>query len=81
LVVNDKKITVNIDDYPNAKRYLEGHRIQLESREYLKKANRYWYEIWVPQNPALWKNRKIIFRDIVETPQFWLDESGAIVNG
>jgi tRNA1(Val) A37 N6-methylase TrmN6 len=81
MVKDDKKVTVNINDYPNAKRYLEGYREQLESREYLKKANRYWYEIWVPQNPILWKNKKIIFRDIVEKPQFWLDESGAIVNG
>jgi hypothetical protein len=81
MVQDNKKITVNINDYPNAKKYLEGYKERLESREYLKKANRYWYEIWVPQNPVLWKNKKIIFRDIVEKPQFWLDESGAIVNG
>jgi tRNA1(Val) A37 N6-methylase TrmN6 len=81
IVKDNKKITVNINDYPNAKKYLEIYREQLESREYLMKANRYWYEIWVPQNPLLWKNKKIIFRDIVEKPQFWLDETGAIVNG
>jgi hypothetical protein len=80
-VKDNTKVTANINDYPNAKKYLESHRVQLESREYLKKSNRYWYEIWVPQNPLLWKNRKVIFRDIVEVPQFWLDDSGAIVNG
>jgi tRNA1(Val) A37 N6-methylase TrmN6 len=81
LVKDNKKITIDINDYPNAKKYLESYKEQLESREYLKKANRYWYEIWVPQNPVLWKKKKIIFRDIVEKPQFWFDESGAIVNG
>jgi tRNA1(Val) A37 N6-methylase TrmN6 len=80
-IKDNRKVTININDYPNTKKYLEGYREQLESREYLKKANRYWYEIWVPQNPILWKNKKIVFRDIAEKPQFWLDESGAIVNG
>ena len=47
----------------------------------MKKANRNWYEIWVPQNPDAWKHRKIVFRDISEKPQFWLDETGAVVNG
>ena len=46
-----------------------------------KKAKRNWYEIWVPQNPESWEHRKIVFRDISEKPQFWLDETGAIVNG
>ena len=27
------------------------------------------------------KKRKIVFRDISEQPEFWLDETGAIVNG
>jgi adenine-specific DNA-methyltransferase len=35
----------------------------------------------VPQNPDAWKHRKIVFRDISEQPEFWLDTSGAIVNG
>jgi hypothetical protein len=81
MIINNQKVTVNINDYPNTKKYLEKHKEQLEGREYIKKANRFWYEIWVPQNPALWKNRKIVFRDISEKPQFWIDESGAIING
>lgn len=44
-------------------------------------AGRSWYEIWVPQKPALWKQRKLIFPDISESPRFAVDESGAIVNG
>ena len=78
---NGKKVAVNLEMYPNSLCYLQKHREQLESREYVKKAGRNWFEIWVPQNPQSWKNRKIVFRDISEEPQFWLDDSGAVVNG
>lgn len=80
-VINGKKVAIDIEKYPKSKSYLELHYGQLAKRKYLKKAHRNWYEIWVPQNPAAWKNRKIVFRDISECPEFWLDESGAIVNG
>lgn len=79
--VNGKKTAFDIEKYPNARKYLYQHYEQLSSRSYVQKAHRNWYEIWVPQNPDSWKSRKIVFRDISETPQFWLDESGAIVNG
>ena len=79
--VNGKKTAYDIDNYPHAKEYLYQHYDQLSARSYVQKAHRNWYEIWVPQNPDSWKSRKIVFRDISETPQFWLDESGAIVNG
>ena len=35
----------------------------------------------MPQDPSAWEHRKIVFRDISEKPQFWLDESKAVVNG
>ena len=79
--INGKKTALNIDDYPNARDYLKQHYEQLASRKYLTQAKRNWYEIWVPQNPDSWKHRKIVFRDISEHPQFWIDDSGAIVNG
>jgi hypothetical protein len=53
----------------------------LESRQYVIKAKRNWYEIWVPQNPQQWILPKLVFRDIVDQPTFWIDFSGAIVNG
>ncbi len=80
-IENGKKIAIKLDKYPKAKAYLESHFEQLSGRSYVQKAHRNWYEIWVPQNPASWKNRKIVFRDISEQPEFWLDETGAIVNG
>lgn len=79
--VNGKKVAYDIEQYPKSKAYLMQHFDQLDGRNYVKKANRNWYEIWVPQNPDAWKHRKIVFRDISEKPQFWLDETGAIVNG
>lgn len=80
-VINGKKVAFDINEYPHSKAYLEEHYTQLAARNYVAKAKRNWYEIWVPQNPTAWSNRKIVFRDISERPEFWLDETGAIVNG
>jgi hypothetical protein len=57
------------------------HFDQLDSRNYLKKAKRNWYEIWVTQNPDLWSHRKIVFRDISEYPQFWYEPADTVING
>lgn len=78
---NGKRIAYDLDDYPNAKKYLVKHYEQLSGRKYVLNAHRNWYEIWVPQNPAFWEHRKIVFKDISKEPEFWLDETGAIVNG
>lgn len=78
---NGRRSVVEIDDYPRSKRYLEKHRPQLTGRKYVIEAGRRWYEIWVPQNPASWDHRKIVFRDISDTPQFWYDNTGSVVNG
>lgn len=80
-MLNGKKIALNLEEYPKTKAYLEQHYEQLAGRKYVKEAHRNWYEIWVPQNPAAWAKRKIVFRDISERPEFWLDETGAVVNG
>lgn len=79
--IDGKKQVVDIDKYPMAKKYLEENRERLEGRKYVIEAGRKWYEIWVPQDPALWERDKIVFRDISEEPMFWLDQSGAVVNG
>ena len=76
-----KRMVYDIDRFPNARKYLEKHRAELEKREYLLKANRIWYEYWVPQNPALWSLPKVVFPDISLYPRFCYDESGALVNG
>jgi SAM-dependent methyltransferase len=72
---------VPLESFERASRYLEEHRSRLESRSYVAKAGRAWYEIWVPQQPSSWPLPKLVFPDISEQPMFALDTSGAVVNG
>ncbi len=76
-----KRQAVDLSQYPRTRAYLKHHRMQLEGRQYIKKAGRQWYEIWVPQDPEAWQRPKLVFRDISKVPTFWMDLSGAIVNG
>ncbi|MFM9995536.1 MAG: Eco57I restriction-modification methylase domain-containing protein [Phycisphaerales bacterium] len=78
---DERKQAVDLDAYPQAKRYLEAHREKLESRRYVIESGRQWYEIWVPQQPLDWPHPKVVFPDIAEHPRFFLDTTGAIVNG
>lgn len=79
--VDGRRRTVDLTKYPRSRAYLEEHRATLEARQYVLDAGRRWYEIWVPQDPDLWKRPKLVFRDIVEQPAFWLDLDGSVVNG
>jgi len=76
-----RKVPVDLSQYPRAAKYLEGHRKQLEGRKYVRDAGRQWFEIWVPQDPSAWGKPKLVFRDISKEPTFWMDVSGAVVNG
>ena len=76
-----RKVAIELDCYPRAKQYLEGHRTLLEGRTYVIESGRKWYEIWVPQNPAAWPKPKLVFPDITEKPTFWMDLDGSVVNG
>ena len=78
---NGTRAVIRLDDYPRAKAYFEKYRKDLQSRRYLTKANRQWYEIWVPQDPSAWELPKIVFPDISPVPSFMYDVSGAIVDG
>lgn len=78
---NGKRQAVELSRHPISQRHLETHRDQLKGRSYVIAANRKWYEIWVPQNPALWEQPKLIFTDISEKPTCWIDLTGAVVNG
>jgi len=78
---NGKRYTFDLEYFPAAKKYLESHREQLSNRKYLIDAGRNWFELWVPQNPNLWKNPKLVFPDISTSPRFYFDESKRIVNG
>lgn len=72
---------VDLHEYPLAASYLADHRDRLAARDYVIRSGRQWYEIWVPQEPSGWAKPKIVFPDISDRARFFLDESGAIVNG
>ncbi|MGW0048710.1 Eco57I restriction-modification methylase domain-containing protein [Nocardia cyriacigeorgica] len=76
-----RRTLVDLADYPDTRAYLDAHADRLRSRRYVADGGREWYEIWVPQQPALWAAPKIVFPDISATARFALDRSGAIVNG
>jgi adenine-specific DNA-methyltransferase len=80
-VLDGKRSTVNLAEYPGSTAYLASHKERLIRRKYVIEAGRKWYEIWVPQNPDDWSRPKIVFPDIAEHPRFFLDASGAVVNG
>ena len=72
---------VDLQAFPLAAAYLETHRQRLAGRKYVADAGRDWFEIWVAHQPADWAKPKIVWPDISAQPRFFLDASGAIVNG
>lgn len=80
-VVDGQRQASDLSLYPKSKAYLEANRVALESRTYVTEGGRKWYEIWVPQDPAVWPLAKLVFRDISERPTFWMDLDGTVVNG
>lgn len=76
-----KRQVAELSEYPHMKDYLESFYSQLSSRTYVTKANRQWYEIWVPQDPSAWKRPKVVFPDISSNARFLIDDTGSIVDG
>ena len=76
-----KRTVVELKRYPRTQKYLQSHRQRLQGRKYVADSGRKWFEIWVPHQPADWAKPKIVWPDISEKPKFFLDSSGAIVNG
>jgi hypothetical protein len=81
LTIEGQRAVAELDRFPRSAAYLEQHRKTLEDRTYVLEAGRKWYEIWVPQAPEAWERPKLVFRDICETPTFWIDLDGSVVNG
>jgi hypothetical protein len=76
-----KKAAIDLDKNPRTLRYLDSHRSTLEARTYVMESGRQWFEIWVPQLPALWPVPKLVFPDISERPTFWMSLDGEVING
>jgi adenine-specific DNA-methyltransferase len=80
-LAKSKRTLLNLTFYPETMAYLNEHADRLKGRKYVIEGGREWYEIWVPQRPALWAIPKIVFPDISEHARFAYDKSGALVNG
>jgi hypothetical protein len=79
--MDGKRRPVDLSRYPCSNAYFTQHRDRLNQRQYLIDAGRAWYEIWVPHSPGEWSGPKIVYPDIAVEPRFFLDRSGAVVNG
>jgi hypothetical protein len=77
----ERRRVLDLGAYPRARSYLDVHAPRLRGRRYVAAAGREWYELWVPQRPALWRTPKIVFPDISVGGRFAIDRSGAVVNG
>lgn len=80
-IAASKRSVVDLKRYPRVKKYFQSHRQRLQGRKYVVDSGRQWFEIWVPHQPVDWAKPKIVWPDISEEPKFFLDTSGAIVNG
>ena len=79
--IEGKKRAIDILKYPISHEYLIQHRQILAKREYITKANRQWFEIWVPQQPDAWRLPKLVFPDISEKPKFWISLRDEVIQG
>lgn len=80
-IKNGRKTVIDFSKYPKAWNYLVNNKDQLAKRTYLKRANRKWYEIWVPQNPDIMSKNKVVFPDISQNAKFMYDNKGLFVDG
>lgn len=80
-LTKEKRTPLDLAEFPRATQYLNEHRERLEGRRYVVEGGRRWWEIWVPQRPSHWAAPKIVFPDISDKPRFFLDRTGAVVNG
>lgn len=77
---SEQKKVISLERYPLCKNYFEQESNILKARTYIIESNREWYEIWVPHYPKIWKQEKIVFKDISSDGIFAYDKD-SIVNG
>jgi adenine-specific DNA-methyltransferase len=74
--VDGKNILIDEDEIknlnPNLYRYLLSKKEELLSREYFKKSNKRWYELWNPRNRQHFENRKFVFSEVNNRNDFVL---------
>lgn len=78
---NGKTIPVNLSDYPNTKEYLVKYKSRLESRACIRNGKKEWFELQKQHDASAWKNKKVVISDRRKRAEFWMDETGSIVEG
>ncbi len=72
----------NINDYPNAKKYLSQFRSRLEKRQRVRTGKRKWYAISIPQNTGLFSQiPKILVPYRASHNRFAIDNTGYFNDG
>ncbi|MHA1309667.1 MAG: Eco57I restriction-modification methylase domain-containing protein [Candidatus Helarchaeota archaeon] len=77
LIFADK---ININDYPNVKRYLEKYKQELINRTDIIGTNKKWYELRPCKYYDKLKKPKIIYPDISKNCKFAYDEMGVLIS-
>jgi hypothetical protein len=70
---NNTMTLVNLDNYPNARKYFLKYKKELQKRHYLMNSGREWYEIWNPRKIQWFEQTKIITPNLSKTNKFALD--------
>jgi|GEM_PF-4925832 len=73
--------TIQLEDYPNACRYLKRYKKLLDKRYYLSAENREWFEHLQPKCHQMFEQTKIITPDLASNCSFALDQNGFFCNG
>ena len=63
----------NLSDYPNARRYLASHRVELEKRHCVRTWGKTWYDLHDPVPADLTRVPKICVPDIADRNRFAFD--------
>lgn len=71
--IGDSVQPLDLDKYPNAKKFFENNRKKLEKRKYVLKAGKKWFEIWNTRDTDWFNQDKIITPNLASTNNFAFD--------
>lgn len=70
---NNRTILLDINEYPNTKKFLEVNKSELSKRKYLIDAGKKWFEIWNTRNLNWFEQDKIITPNLSAENNFSID--------
>ncbi|PGK77494.1 hypothetical protein CN919_15720 [Bacillus thuringiensis] len=80
--IDGVSIPIQLDDYPNVKKYLLEYKTELSNRSYfVEHSSKNWFEHWTSRSFSLFSGIKILTPDLASYNQFSLDTQGYFYNG